>query len=127
MKSDPRFWEVFYRFGPCDGGCLIFAKALLLAFGPGKLVRITRTLSSGIESYNQTEHYGVVIGDCIYDGEGAYSSPKDWLERFAERENLILKTLSIGEGFDEESEIPDDAAASKLLARIASESLHFAA
>jgi len=123
IKDLPKYDEVFWQFGPMDGGCLIFAKAMLLAFGPGKLARITRQIGDNENWYSQTEHYGVVLGDWIYDAEGAYPTPTAWVERFAEAELLPVKRLGVAVGFDEDSQITDDAASSKMLAKLLAESI----
>lgn len=120
-KKDSRFFEVFYNYGPTDGGCLVFAKAMLLAFGPGKLVRITRDVGQGEIWFRQTEHYGVVIADRIIDSDGAHASANDWINSFSQQENLPIQDLHVAVGYDEDSEIPDDPAATKMLAYILSE------
>jgi len=102
--------------GPFDGGCLIFAKALIMIAG-GTLVRITSDANDW-----QTEHYGAKIGEFIYDGDGRHKDGKSWINCFAKNEMITPsereRKLDYAEGYDSDSEIPDDAHASKLLASV---------
>lgn len=98
--------------GPYDGGCLICAKAIILAHG-GDLVRIVSEKNGG-----QTEHYGAIIDDVIYDAAGSYKSSSQWISSFAKNEGVKDRTLSYAVGYDDESSIPDDPKATKLIASI---------
>lgn len=97
--------------GLFDGGCLIFAKALILRFG-GNLVRI---ISPSIN--NQTEHYGALIDGVIYDGDGGIDTPSHWIQRIMLSECIRGRTLAFELGYDPHSDIPDDPAASKAIAK----------
>ena len=99
--------------GPFDGGCLIFAKALMMALGSGVLVRMESELNGG-----QTEHYGLAVGDTIYDASGGYHSPEEWISTFIEVEGIHDRTLRLADGYDPDSDIPDDPQASKKVATL---------
>jgi hypothetical protein len=97
------------RSGPFDGGCLIVAKALQRHFGKGELVRLVSDANGG-----QTEHYGLQVGEVIFDAAGEHSSPEKWAANFKKQENFT-RPLIVESGFDESSEIPDDPHATKLV------------
>lgn len=116
LYDSSEFWAVLLgessaQSGPFDGACLICAKAILLAEQDAKLVRIVSDYNNG-----QTEHYGARLGGDIYDFGGRHVSPEKWVETFSNSENLGNCTLSVVEGFDSRSDIPDDPRASKRIA-----------
>lgn len=96
-----------------DGGCLIVAKAFILAYGRGSLVRIVRlSEANGKELF--TDHYGALIDGEILDGVGRHKSPDAWINIF--RWDTAIHAYR--EGYDADSEIPDDPALSKALASV---------
>lgn len=106
------FWDVLLdgstaTSGPFDGGCLICAKGIILAFG-GELVRITSPLNGG-----QTEHYGALIDHVIYDFDGPSDSSEGWIERLKNNEQVFDRELRFVFGYDEETATPDDPVAAK--------------
>ncbi len=98
--------------GPYDGGCLIFAKALIRANGGGELGRIVSTANGG-----QTEHYGALINGKIQDFGGTFASPSKWIANFERREQTG-RELSFAKGYDSKSEIPDEPSAEKEIAAV---------
>lgn len=112
--EDRAFYEELSKIGvypgPFDGACLICAKALQLVFG-GHLVRIVSDFDVA-----QTEHYGVKIGETIFDMGGAYQSATEWVSWFAKEQFVNDRKLSTAVGLDLDSEIINDDRASKLLA-----------
>jgi len=98
---------------PFTGGCLVSAKAIIIANGEGSLVRIISDANGG-----QTEHYGALINGSIFDFDGPADTAEKWIERFRTQERINDRELSYAEGFDSESEIPDSAAASKAIAKL---------
>jgi hypothetical protein len=116
VYKDDRLYEALdfgpsNNSGPFDGGCLICAKALIRAFGGGDLVRIVRS------NNDMTDHYGARIDGTIYDFLGSASSPAAWLARF-KREEHITHKQHFAEGYDSQSDIPDDPAAEKKIAAL---------
>jgi hypothetical protein len=92
--------------GPFDGGCLIFAKAIIFSFG-GELVRI--------ESF-QTEHYGVMKDQVFYDADGSFNTPEAWISNFIKQEGPFDRKLTFAKGLGDPGDISSDDKASKLLA-----------
>ena len=118
LKEDDGFWIELVeksnaQSGPFDGGCLICAKAIIMGFGQGRLVRITSNLNGG-----QTEHYGALVGGYIYDMDGLAEASGRWIERFAENEQVFDRDLFYAEGYDEKTGTPDDPRSVKSLSRI---------
>lgn len=99
--------------GPFDGGCRIFANALLRAFGSGTLVRIVSQRGGG-----QTEHYGAKLHGVVVDFAGPAISPTAWVERFASAEHLEKETLSAVDGDDPETSISEDRTATTTIAEL---------
>jgi hypothetical protein len=97
--------------GSFDGGCLIFADALLLAAGSGELVRIASNV-------NAAEHYGARIDGVFYDADGPATSERQWCTRFAEAENLGKRVLSVKHGYTANTETPRNAAVSEKIAAL---------
>ena len=101
-KGEP-LWDILHNYGPFDGGCLICAKALILAAGSGSLMRIVRA-EGGADGPDQTEHYGAKINGAIYDFAGKFTSPAAWVHHFAEVEAMYTGdngepiTLYVAEG-----------------------------
>lgn len=111
--KDPVFWDILGKesvaqAGPFDGGCLICARALLLAFKNGKLVHIARS--------GQAEHYGVEFDGRIYDFYGAHKNADDWITTFGKKEFLPATSCVVKYGLGKPGEIPDDPAAAKHIA-----------
>lgn len=106
LMADDKFWELLIedslsRSGPFDGSCLICAKAIIHACNEGSLVRM-------VCNNDLTQHYGARLRDKIYDFGGEYDSPEDWITRVTEAENMTSMIVRCEEGFDDDSEIPDD-------------------
>jgi hypothetical protein len=109
----PDLWTVLVdesrvASGPFDGGCLICARAIIMAAGQGELVRITSDLNGG-----QTEHYGARIGEFIVDFSGTYSTPESWIASFAALENVRDRALSYAPGYDDSAQIIEDPVAAQ--------------
>lgn len=85
--------------GPCDGGCLIVAKAVIHAMGRGSLVRLV----SGAIS----QHYGALVDGIIYDAHGSHS-PRTWARKFAKLEHTDVFEYREGYVDETDSGIPDD-------------------
>lgn len=85
--------------GPCDGGCLICAKAIIRALGRGTLVRLVYGPT--------TQHYGALVDGIVYDAHGSHS-PRTWAKKFAKTE--LTQVYEYREGYVDEpdSGIPDD-------------------
>lgn len=116
--KDEEFWSAIVenssaQSGPFDGGCLICAKAILMAFGGDKLVRITSELNGG-----QTEHYGALVGGLIFDLDGPAENQQAWIHRFVENEQVHDRQCSYSEGYDSDSDIPDDPATVKVISQL---------
>lgn len=96
--------------GPFDGGCLIAARALILAAGRGELVRI--------DGRAGPDHYGARIDGNIVDMGGVYTSPDRWIAAFRNQEWAVIgsRELSFSTGW-RESEIPDDPERATTLAQ----------
>lgn len=94
--------------GPMDGGCLICAKALIMANGKGDLVRLYS---------HQTEHYGAMVDGVIYDSDGAHRTEQEWIDNFSKSE-MFTGPLTVEPGHDAESSIPDDPQAVTQLAKV---------
>lgn len=116
--EDEAFWteladNSLVRAGPFDGGCLICAKALILALDAGSLIRIISDVNGG-----QTEHYGVLHEDVVFDFSGAYESPEQWIQAFRDISNLKDRFLSVKAGYDPASSDIDDPTATKRVRQI---------
>lgn len=112
--NDDRFWTILLdqssaQSGPFDGGCLICAKAMMLAFGGGNLGRIT-------SPDGKTQHYGVELNGAIYDFDGRAKTSQEWIDRFMENESISEENWRYSYGIDSTSIIPDDPKSSKLIA-----------
>lgn len=115
--KDNAVWKILdqsVRSGPFDGGCLICAKAIRLAFG-GELVRVVSDANGG-----QTEHYGTKIDGVIYDFAGPHASEGEWIDGFSRRERMPAARLHVERGHDSASDIPEDPRAEKDIAKILS-------
>ena len=107
VYEDERFWVTILDgsdSGPFDGGCLICAKAIILAAGAGELVRIVRS-----ERPDTAEHYGARVNGVIYDFDGAAMTPEEWIERFAINEGVRDRPMSFGIGLGDKGDTPEDA------------------
>lgn len=111
VYSDTRFWRILEHAtgtGPFDGGCLICAQALVLAFG-GELVRLDRVVCA--------DHYGAMVSGVLFDFDGQAASPGCWIERFRSNEgvthNLVLRV-----GLGDRGAIPANELASGLIANL---------
>jgi hypothetical protein len=104
--------------GPFDGGCLIAAKAIMRAMGDRGLakqrglVRLVSDVDGG-----QTEHYAAKVDGIIYDASGGFTTGRAWADYFSKEERLT-RAVQVDEGYDENSDIPDDPVAEKKLARL---------
>jgi hypothetical protein len=104
--------------GPFDGGCLIAAKAIMRAMGDRGLakqrglVRLVSDVDGG-----QTEHYAAKVDGIIYDASGGFTTGRAWADYFSKEERLT-RDVQVEEGYDENSDIPDDPVAEKKLARL---------
>ncbi len=113
---DDVFWRMlldqFVGAGPFDGACLVCAKALILWADQGTLVRLLDAKT------RVTHHYGVRLGrgGVLFDWLGAHRSGAIWIRRFAKAEN-IKASLAFAEGYDGNSDIPEDVWAERALAR----------
>jgi len=97
---------------PFVGGCLVCAKSIIEFAGKGSLVRMVSDINGG-----QTEHYGAMVDGVIYDFDGSASSPQDWIERF-QREEGVNRDMTFQEGYDENSDIPDDPVVVKAITKL---------
>lgn len=116
-NSEDAFWaslvdESGASIGPVDGGCLIYATAILDAVGSGDLVRIASDTNGG-----QTEHYGARIDGVIYDFDGPAHTPELWIERFKTNELIRDRQCFLAEGFDGNTDTPNNRAAVKAISR----------
>ena len=114
-RNDDGFWDDFFDTvgaGPCDGGCLIFADALVFAFG-GRLVSLARPCGG-------VDHYGIEIDGCWFDGDGASPSPQAWIARFTALESVSWPLRLVPE-YVANPEIPRDLAASRRIGALLAE------
>jgi hypothetical protein len=72
--------------GPFDGGCLILAQALCLAFPNTRIVHL-------VNVYGVIEHFGVMQNRIVYDMDGP-ASPKGWISRFIATEHPSSHVMS---------------------------------
>jgi hypothetical protein len=71
--------KYYTESGPCNGGCLVVARALQTFFGSGKLVHLLNI------ELDQPDHYGVQFEDgSIADGLGVHGDWQSWAVAFAE-------------------------------------------
>jgi len=118
MYKDDQFWEILVnesaaKSGPFDGGCLICAKAIMLALDNAELVRITSRLNGG-----QTEHYGIRYKRKFYDMSGVAHSTTDWIERFKADELVYDTNLGFAVGYDPYTPTLNDAQAAKKVSKL---------
>ena len=104
--------------GPFDGGCLVCAKALILASDKGTLVRIASDANGG-----QAEHYGAEINGNVYDASGKYANGAAWLANYKKEVGYKGKPgLRFERGTDAESNqnwnIVDDPRTAKEIAKL---------
>jgi hypothetical protein len=116
--KDEKFWSILLdestaQSGPFDGGCLICARALILACPSAELVRITSPCNGG-----QTEHYGVRLEGLIYDFDGLASSHTEWIDRFKKVELVNDRELGFATGYDPDTPTPDDVRASEQISQL---------
>lgn len=98
--------------GPCDGGCLIVAKALQYAFASGAIIHLESPVLGG-----QIEHYGLVLPHgTVLDGEGIFADDLSWARAY--ESTWRRGPLIVGFGVPGHSEVPDDPRASRELASI---------
>lgn len=103
------------RSGPFDGGCLILAKAMRLAYGRGELAYIG-------SSVNEAEHFGLFIDGWFLDMDGPAETAEEWISRFSKNENCHRDGMFVGFGLPD-TLIPQDPSSEKAIASlIASES-----
>jgi len=122
LMEDDRFWQIIDQAGlvsPMTGGCLVFAKALMISADDGLLTRIVSNVNGG-----QTEHYGLMVDGTIYDANSSYRKPEEWISAFLEMESVSDRLLTFATGHDADSEIPDNAAAIKEMARLMDAYVH---
>lgn len=101
--------------GPCDGGCLICAKAIIHALGRGTLVRLVHGPT--------TQHYGALIDGIVYDAHGSHS-PRTWAMKFAKAETTQVYEYREGYVDESDSGIPDNLPnLTKMIATILSRAL----
>lgn len=120
-------WDILADYGPFDGGCLICAKAILLAAGHGELVRIVSTFDDPAQEnelggrpvgYHQTEHYGALVNGKIYDFGGVFPNAQAWIDYFSREEGLYRRCfMEKGQG-EPESDIPQDEAKTEAIAKL---------
>jgi hypothetical protein len=88
--------------GPFDGGCLVVARAIIEFVGEGNIVRMVSNINHG-----QTEHYGALVRNRIYDADGMHVTWQMWTQHFAEVEHVHDRQLGYAEGIDPLSSIMD--------------------
>lgn len=102
--------------GPFDGGCLIVARAIIKFVGKGKIVRIISNAN-----HDQTQHYGALINNRIYDADGEHANWQSWIKYFSTVELVQNQQLGYAMGVDPHSSIPDsEELADQLAAMFAS-------
>lgn len=111
VKRDDRLWALLDEAvgaGPCDGGCLICARAIQDVFG-GRIVHLARN--------GRPDHFGVLIDGCLLDFDGPAADPDFWKARFAELEG-VTETLDYIPHPAVSTDIPNDPTTINALARL---------
>lgn len=87
VLDDPKTQDIYELVGAdfLNGGCLTFAVALVTAFGPGRIICAHTDADEAL-------HYGAILGDKIYDAQGAYATEDDWL-------TAVTKSMQLPDGY----------------------------
>jgi len=70
--------------GPFDGGCVVVAQALQMAYG-GEIVVLVGSPRKELANRNEAQHAAVFLNGMLIDGDGPLP-PKQFVERFARNE-----------------------------------------